>query len=41
MEIRELRNKIAHEYAANDLSDIFEKVIANTPEVLKIRLSLK
>jgi hypothetical protein len=41
MEIRELRNKIAHEYAANDLSDIFEKVIANTPDVLKIKASLK
>lgn len=37
MEIRELRNKIAHEYASKDLNLIFNQVLANTPTVLEIR----
>lgn len=40
MEIRELRNKISHEYAAKGLSLIFEQVLDKTPEVLLIRKTL-
>lgn len=41
MEIRELRNKISHEYATKDLSIIFDQVLANTPAVIEIRKSLE
>ena len=37
IEIRELRNKISHEYAAADLKIIFDQVMLLTPEVLEIR----
>ena len=40
IEIRELRNKIAHEYADRDLSLIFEQVLIAAPTVLGIRASL-
>jgi hypothetical protein len=40
MEVRELRNKIAHEYANNDLAIIFEQVLKMAPEVLRIRKQL-
>jgi len=41
IEIRELRNRIAHEYAAVDLSIIFELVLKNTPQVLTLRQKIK
>lgn len=41
LEIRELRNKIAHEYAINDLSGLFQQVLGATPSVLKIKDILK
>jgi hypothetical protein len=41
IEIRELRNKIAHEYAAKDLKQVFEQVLEQTSTVLSIRESLK
>jgi len=31
MQIRELRNKIAHEYTKNDLSKLFKDVVLLTP----------
>ena len=37
IEIRELRNKISHEYAAADLKILFDQVMLLTPEVLEIR----
>lgn len=37
IEIRELRNKISHEYTAADLKIIFDQVMLLTPEVLEIR----
>jgi len=37
IEIRELRNKIAHEYATKDLHKIFDQVLQQTPIVLDIR----
>ena len=37
MAIRELRNKIAHEYANKDLHLLFEKVLDNTPALLDLR----
>lgn len=41
MEVRELRNKIAHEYEENDLLKIFESVLIEAPKLLTIRSSLK
>ncbi len=41
IEIRELRNKIAHEYAANDLKQVFDQVLLQTATVLSIRDKLK
>jgi hypothetical protein len=41
MEIRELRNKISHEYAAKDLALIFKQVLDNTHTVLDIRKVIK
>jgi len=38
--IRELRNKIALEYASRNLSNIFRQVIDQTPIVLKIKKQL-
>jgi len=35
-EIRELRNEIAHEYAQEDLSDLFEGVLQHSPALLEI-----
>jgi hypothetical protein len=35
--IRELRNKIAHEYAAKDLANIFKQVLENAQTVLDLR----
>lgn len=35
MEIRELRNKIAHEYTKSDLSQLFQDVLKTTPFVLE------
>ncbi|MCB0351673.1 MAG: nucleotidyltransferase substrate binding protein [Bdellovibrionales bacterium] len=37
MQIRELRNKIAHEYATRDLAQIFTQVIEHTPFVLDLK----
>jgi len=41
LEIRELRNKISHEYATADLKNIFEQVLENTPLVLEIKKRIK
>lgn len=41
MDIWELRNKISYEYATKDLSGVFKKMLANTPEVLCVRELLK
>ena len=41
IENRELRNKIAHEYAAKDLRTIFDQVMEQTPIVLSIKTKLK
>jgi uncharacterized protein with HEPN domain len=41
IEIRELRNKIAHEYASGDLRIIFKQVLDQTSNVLKLRDQLK
>ncbi len=41
IEIRELRNKIAHEYAFGDLRIIFKQVLDQTSNVLKLRDQLK
>jgi len=35
-EIRELRNEIAHEYAQEDLRDLFESVLQHSPALLEI-----
>ena len=35
-EIRELRNEIAHEYAQEDLRELFESVLQHSPELLEI-----
>ena len=37
MQIRELRNKIAHEYATRDLAQIFTQVLEQTPFVLELK----
>ena len=34
--IKDLRNKIAHEYAREDIESVFEEVIGFTPEILVI-----
>ena len=34
MEVRELRNKIAHEYTKSDLSQLFKDVLAYTPFII-------
>ena len=36
LDIRELRNEIAHEYRISDVQDIFEDVINYTPILMKI-----
>ena len=41
MAIRELRNKIAHEYEEADLIKIFESVLLEAPKLLSIRSSLR
>ena len=41
IEIRELRNKISHEYATKDLKIIFDQVIQQTPVVLSLKTNLK
>jgi len=40
-EIRELRNEITHEYANNNLRDIFKSVLRFTPELFKIIENIK
>lgn len=40
-DIRELRNKIAHEYAASDLHRLFSQVLSLTPVVLALSEKLK
>ena len=37
IEIRELRNKISHEYARKDLEDIFDQVLKLAPTVLDLK----
>lgn len=37
MQIRELRNKIAHEYANKELWVLFQQVLDNTPFILDIK----
>lgn len=41
LEIRELRNRIAHEYATSDLKKIFDQVIEQTPAVLELKQKIK
>ncbi len=41
IEIRELRNRIAHEYAAGDLKKIFDQVLDQTPLVLGLKSFFK
>jgi len=41
MDVRELRNKIAHEYEEDDLLKIFESVLLEAPKLLSIRSSLR
>jgi uncharacterized protein with HEPN domain len=41
MAIRELRNKVAHEYATKDLAVIFKQVLENTPKVLDLKKIIK
>jgi hypothetical protein len=41
MAIRELRNKIAHEYEEDDLVKIFEAVLLEAPILLNVRSSLR
>lgn len=36
LEIRELRNEIAHEYAQEELSELFEGVLQHSPALLEI-----
>ena len=40
IQIRMLRNEIAHEYKSETILEIFENVLALTPELLKIVESL-
>lgn len=40
MQIRELRNKIAHEYANKELWSLFQQVLNNTPFILNIKKSV-
>jgi len=35
-ELKELRNTIAHEYTEEELSELFEKIRASSPELLQI-----
>ena len=39
--IRELRNQIAHDYVAEDINDLFEDVLLYTPKLRDIAFSLK
>ena len=41
VEIRELRKRIANEYAAGDLRQILDQVLEQKPEVLKLKNLLK
>jgi hypothetical protein len=41
MELRELRNKIAHEYAAKELNELFNQILLKTPIVLGIKSIVK
>ncbi len=39
--IRELRNQIAHDYVAEDINSLFEDVLLYTPKLRDIAYSLK
>ena len=39
--IRELRNQIAHDYVADDIRDLFDDVLLYTPKLRDIALNLK
>jgi hypothetical protein len=37
--VKELRNDIVHEYALNDITDLFKEVLAQSPLLLKMAQS--